>query len=181
PVDLPVAARIRGLAHLDLAEPLARPTSLAPGDAHRTHRLGRIEEDAQRLHPGGLRHEGRETPFQDSVPAFRAGAHLVVEGTVDRVIGLGTALVLLERQPLRLGLLAEDVAGVDVLEVEGAGDELGDSRLAAPREAGDGYQHASIIPAFGRSAPAYGAVSDGPQPATPTGRRCSLGLCEADQ
>ena len=97
------------------------------------------------------------------------------------MIGFGTALVLLERQPLHLGLLAEDVAGVDVLEVEGAGDELGDGRLAAPREAGDGDQHAGIIPAFGPSAPAYGAVSDGPQPATPTGRRCSLGLCEADQ
>ena len=54
---------------------------------------------------------------------------------------LGPAEVLLEREPVRLGLPAEDVAGVHVLEPELARHEPRHGGLAAPREPGDRDQH----------------------------------------
>src|SRR5439155_14131809 len=80
----------------------------------------------------------------------------VVEAPVDRVIGLGAAGVLLERQPGSLGLPAKEVACVDVLQAELLRDQARDRRLAAAGQAGDRDQHAAIIAAS--SAPLHPAA-----------------------
>src|SRR5262249_2304624 len=115
-VDLAIAAGVRppaGPAVAPAPGRRARPARAHPGGPPA---LRRVEEDAQRPHARLLGHEGGQPSLEHGVAARRTHPHLLVQRAVDVVIGLGPADVLLERQTLRLGLPAEDVAGVHVLE-----------------------------------------------------------------
>ena len=67
--------------------------------------------------------------------------------------------------PAAVGLAAEDVAGVDVLEPELRRDEPRDGRLAAPGKAGDRDQHPAIIAGSTRRSARSGSAGKRTNPA----------------
>src|SRR5262249_25591517 len=68
------------------------------------------------------------------------GFHLAVELAIDGAVLLGAPQVLLQAEPVRLGLAAEDVPGVDVLEPGGRATSPRPVVLSPPREPGVRHQ-----------------------------------------
>jgi hypothetical protein len=90
-VDLAVAARVRRLARLDLAQPLARLAALASVMRAARTGSGASRKTRSAGTPASSAMKAARRPSSTALPALRAVAHGVVQAAVDRVVRLAPA------------------------------------------------------------------------------------------